>query len=429
MFYLFKKKRKERKEQKEQPLQYWEEDSYIHALPSNEEEFILDSNAIDRVRKLVDVKLTGHMLPDYGERKPGVLFVEYMGCEYEFYYYYDEHEVADLFTYQKQVLTKYEMEKIQNIKKALTSYMKFGNDVRASYVLQLKLLTALMPDVLAFEDESAEKLINRKWVELAIQSKLPCAFSDLYTIQGVEGEKGDIWLHTHGLARCNVAELEILCSFKDSWSQHCSIITSLANVILEGRYDEQENYALIGQFIDGSPMVVRKISWTQGVLEYNTNITGTEKDRESCHNSKREIIFAFIDNKIYTMDKINKLLENNPIFWFSNEETNRMSSLALERFSYIRRIMEQKNQDNVVLIKLGLQQDETDEEDKKEHIWFELLDIKGDRLHLKLTQEPYYIANLHEGDEGEYSLEDLTDWIIYTEKGMISPGTAYLLDI
>lgn len=426
---FFKKKRQQLEES---PLEYWEENSYIHALSRDDKSFTLDADAINRIRNLTDVKLIGHMLPVYEEGKPGVLFVEYMGYEYEVYYYYDDLEISDInmLLYQKHLFSDEEIDKIQKVKKALTSYMKFNDDVRASYILQLKLLVALMPDALAFEDESAEKLMNRKWVELAIHSKLPCAFSDLYSIQGVEGENGDIWLHTHGLARCNIAELEILQSCREFWDQHCNTISTLANLILEGEYDEEENCTIIGQFMDGNPIIVRKISWTQGVLKYNIKTFGTEKERKSSHNSKREIIVALMNDKVYTMDKIDKRLGDNPIFYFSNSETERMKDLALERFSYVRKVMKEQERESCILVKMGLKTDYSNQENKKEYIWFELLGLDGETMHLKLTQEPYYISNLHEGDEGEYLLEDLTDWLIFnTPRGTVSPGTAYLLDI
>lgn len=86
--------------------------------------------------------------------------------------------------------------------------MRFGKDARDSYILQLKLLHAIMPDALAYEDESAEKYMNKRWVELVVNSKYPCEFDSLYSVQAVIANDDDIWLHTHGLARCNIAELE-----------------------------------------------------------------------------------------------------------------------------------------------------------------------------------------------------------------------------
>ena len=34
---------------------------------------------------------------------------------------------------------------------------------------------------------------------------------------------------------------------------------------------------------------------------------------------------------------------------------------------------------------------------------------------------------MKEGDEGEYTVNDVTDWIIYTDEMSIDPNTVYLL--
>ena len=107
-----------------------------------------------------------------------------------------------------------------------------------------------------------------------------------------------------------------------------------------------------------------------------------------------------------------------------------MRDMARERFNYVKKIMDRKDPaNNLVLLKLGLLVDNAKAPDELEHIWFELLEIKGDKFLAKLTQEPYNISNLHEGDEGEYRIEDVTDWLIYSREGRIGPDMAYLLDL
>ena len=63
-----------------------------------------------------------------------------------------------------------------------------------------------------------------------------------------------------------------------------------------------------------------------------------------------------------------------------------------------------------------------------EHIWFELLEFKGSKFKVRLTQEPYYFPDIHEGYEAWYKINDLTDWIIYTKKATVTPDNAYILD-
>ena len=66
---------------------------------------------------------------------------------------------------------------------------------------------------------------------------------------------------------------------------------------------------------------------------------------------------------------------------------------------------------------------------EKEHakIWFKLLEFDGERFKGQLIQEPYDVSHMHEGDEGWFTVEDVTDWIIYLEEFSVTPDTAYLL--
>ena len=52
---------------------------------------------------------------------------------------------------------------------------------------------------------------------------------------------------------------------------------------------------------------------------------------------------------------------------------------------------------------------------------------KGD-YKARLTQEPYYFPDIHTGFESWYTVDDLTDWIIYKEDMTITPDNVYLLD-
>lgn len=70
----------------------------------------------------------------------------------------------------------------------------------------------------------------------------------------------------------------------------------------------------------------------------------------------------------------------------------------------------------------------SEKEEKYEHIWFELLEIKGNKFKAKLTQEPYYFDDIHEGYEAWFTKEDITDWLIYTKNFCANPDNVFLLE-
>lgn len=113
----------------------------------------------------------------------------------------------------------------------------------------------------------------------------------------------------------------------------------------------------------------------------------------------------------------------------SNKETDRMRKLARERINYMIKMAD--DDDAQILVKIGLKIDEEyeDVDIEKEHIWFELLEVKSDSLVGELTQEPYYVNNLKPGDVREYSFDDITDWIIFTKDERITPDDVYLIEL
>jgi uncharacterized protein YegJ (DUF2314 family) len=164
---------------------------------------------------------------------------------------------------------------------------------------------------------------------------------------------------------------------------------------------------------------------------------GTEEDRDDGVHGEDTCVLMIYKNEraeeqqIYTpVDDFNQFLGQNPMFYFSTEETKRMSALARERLPYM--IKAFGNKENTVIAKIGLTIDKehwsNPDKPEKEHIWFEIKDIKNDSVVGELTQEPYYVSGMKQGDTGTYPFSDITDWLIFTKENRVSPDDAYLLD-
>jgi len=308
--------------------------------------------------------------------------------------------------------------------------MKFTDNPKKCFHLQLKLACAILPDLIGILDESAEKMLPAGWVKMAASSKVLPSAKDLFTIQAVQG-KESIWLHTHGLARCNITELEILESDKEHFNEHYNLLNTYAMFLVEEgpTFNPEETIAYIGRLMNGNPVVTTCRIWTKGILEYKKLELGGVKDRENGHNSKTSIVFLYTSEEDEKNKKLNKVSiyndvwKDNPLFFYSNEETDRMKSLAQERFSYV--IENFKKEEVSVLIKIGLP---LKQKGKFEYIWFELLELKKDKFKATLTQEPYDVSDIHEGEERWFSKDDVADWIIYTKEFSVTPSKAYLLE-
>lgn len=329
-----------------------------------------------------------------------------------------------------------DIEAIQKLEYGLAVEMVFGVNALSSYHLQLKLIHAMLPDALAVIDDSSEKILSGRWVALAAESEVPPAPRYLYTAQAVSGEEDCVWLHTHGLNRCGRPELEVLASTKDNYQEHYNVLETLANRILEDEeVPEFGSPYFLAYVAEGMPLVVTLIDWEEAVELYEPDMLGGKRDRKDGHDRDTCVVFVYPSQEsadkgeFYPLDIYDKFMKENPVFMISNEETNRMRAQAVERISYL--FDAAADQDNHILVKIGLLVDEEHktQDNEREHIWFELLEVSGDRFQAKLTQEPYYIKDMHEGFVGEYGPEDVTDWLIYTPEGRISPDDVYRLSV
>lgn len=214
MDMIFKKKKTVLEEQ---PLCYWEESSYMMAVPKGGG-MDLSVRLFERVAAISGVELLKKRLPD--EDEPGYMEVGYDGEVYEIGFYEGDFSMPDMFNRRDYYFTDEELYAIGRADRALTVFMKFGVDGQKSYHLQLKIAVAMVPDLLAIVDESAEKLVCARWATLAADSAVVPGTSVLFTVHAVTDEGGEVWLHTHGLNRCGLYELEILKSDKENYNNH-----------------------------------------------------------------------------------------------------------------------------------------------------------------------------------------------------------------
>lgn len=412
----------------EAPLYYWERKSYMLVILNNEEEDFFQ-NSMRSIERLSDVfiKENNYSIEDNSIN----LVLVYDNVEYKVGFSVVDVSVSESYLNKDFLFSENDKMAILNARRALNINVLFSEDEKKSYQLQLKLAVTMVPDMLGVLDESAEKMLPAKWVKMTAESNVLPNPKDLFSVQAVVSDDKKVWLHTHGLCRCGITELEILESDVDNYQSHYNLLSAYAIYLLDNKKNPEvkDRGAYIGLLINNQPVVVTCVSWTKAILEYKRLKLGGNEDRKNGHNSRTSVIFLYKseeDERNGVLSKVNiydKLWGENPIFFISDEETTRMKNLAIERFDYVKKSF--KNKDNQVIIKIGLP---LEEDGSFEHIWFELLEIKGNKFKAKLTQEPYNIANMHTGDEGWYTKDDVTDWLIYTKDYSISPDNVYLLD-
>ena len=58
---------------------------------------------------------------------------------------------------------------------------------------------------------------------------------------------------------------------------------------------------------------------------------------------------------------------------------------------------------------------------RREHLWFQVHRFLNGRIDATLTNEPFDVPRLTKGQRGEHDLERVSDWILYSPCGQITP--------
>lgn len=407
------------------------EPSYMIIIPMKEEDIMDPKIFIDNVFKSEHVKIK-----DIGGDEESGMIVTFQVDDAEYSVGVSPVDVEiPPYVRLAHSFSEDEFKLLDETRAGLSVCMDFEGDNNKCFYDQIRIINAMYPEMLAVLDCPSEKLLSGKWVSLAANSSVLPAPRYLFTVQAVTGDGDEVWLHTHGLKRCGLYELEILCSDRDHYNNHYKMIESFALHMLESDEPVEPGDAFTAGQASGYELTLTAVDWKEALEYYPDAELGTAEDREDdVHGEDTCVLMIYkndnaIENKIYTpVHDFNRFLGDNPMFYFSKDETRRMSALAVERTSYLLKAFE--NKDYEILLKIGLVVDEEywdNGKPQKEYIWFRLSDVKDDKVICVLTQEPYYVSNIRKGDTGTYPLSDITDWLVYTDERSIGPDDAYLL--
>lgn len=335
----------------------------------------------------------------------------------------------------------------------LGTSMYFGDNALESFHLQLKVMNAVVSDACLCIDFISFKLLSAQWLSMTAKSDIPPSPDYLYTIHAVYNDDASnirhYWLHTHGLHRCGTVELEMV-DITQSAEEMNTMLNMVAKRFLTSPIKEKERF-MIGY--DGMGIDLCWLRWEEALNDFAPDALGgfnDRKDEGDIHAEPVGVLYAVQEGNMMSPEIYGPTLAENPIYYISNEETFRMSCLAKERFSFFAELFskhapkeekksffsklfgskkaDENNSPWRFLVKLGLDVDNEDASaSEKEHLWYDVLSIDGNKITGRLLNQPYWISNLNEGDIKTYSTDLLTDWIIYGPENTYTTDTIYEL--
>jgi hypothetical protein len=311
------------------------------------------------------------------------------------------------------------------------------------YQLQLKIADAISRDwAPVVYDASALQFRTAGQTKQIIGSRTPPRTSSFYTVHRVRAVSTAAsprnaveryWLHTHGLQRVGVPDLELFDVTPTLVPAALELIETVASLWIQYQTPEPEAPFAVGQGLE-----VSWRPWQAVAAELSSDASGGWHHRkdEFAHVGYRAVLTAprpltqngaGAPTRLWTppRDALLQITRPETTLFRSLYETRRMASLAHERWSDFGMLFASRRSSNwrfAVKLRYG------DEDGGQcEHLWFEVHGVRPGRVQAKLLSTPTFVEHAELTELQWHDLSRLSDWRILTNRGSFDPENADVL--
>jgi Protein of unknown function (DUF4026) len=228
------------------------------------------------------------------------------------------------------------------------------------------------------------------------------------------------WLHSHGLAELGRFDIDIVAPHRAFVDACGDPIRAIATMILDGEIEPDQS-----QFTFGHPGGdARLVPAPRFMREAAPAMTGL-RDAED-HSDRRSVLCEPVGRRLLGMGRGDRpepihLARRPPaeqfVIYFPPATTSLMAERAQATTGVLRALMDEFAEFEVVpVVKLGY----PTPDDSKEHLWFTAHGFGPGTVDATLENRPF-VVDLRPGERAERPLELLTDWMLMTPAGAVTP--------
>ncbi|NRA96411.1 MAG: DUF4026 domain-containing protein [Planctomycetes bacterium] len=293
---------------------------------------------------------------------------------------------------------------------------------QASFQDQLRFVREVaVPGLVAVYDDNALIIRSGREIEDLCACDVPPRASTLYAVHVVEGT-GGMWLHTHGLLRAGLPDLDLVGIPSQFADDAHELLHAIVDRLLAGDDPEPS-----GRLELGTGLELRLLPLGDALGLFPPNIAGGSNDRSgdmADHGGDRLIVLD-VRRDLTPLDALVQVSGDGTLYK-SRGETERQRSLSVSRWGTFGQLfaINRRGTDWSFHVKLAYDQRVPG---KREHLWFEVLGLQPGRVHGRLMNHPLDVPDLRAGQELWQPLERLTDWLIVTPHGSFDPEVAPVL--
>ena len=314
-----------------------------------------------------------------------------------------------------------------------------ADDPLTDFMRTMQVTASAFPDVPAVLDVNAARWYTRVDLESVFcNDEVEPPVEVLWVIQAVQTDEEDpaarsTWLHTHGLWRCGVPELEMIEVPGDRADCAAELMNDVAGLLLE-RQPPKPGEA----FEIGTNLSVVLQPWEVVAPYVAPGCPGGMDDRSGAHLGIRAAICADVPEGSYRKlwvwprDVVHRLMNDEAGVYMTRRATERQGRLARSNYGQLatafatwgKTAARLNGELDSVRVVFGIKAGFTVDHDTavREHLWFEVKQFDGDRVEAELVNHPLSVTHIAHGDVVWLSREEISDWLVMTPCGCFGPN-------
>jgi hypothetical protein len=300
-----------------------------------------------------------------------------------------------------------------------------GRVLRDRKRLLFWLQTLMHADGVVAADVLSKLLWSRAMLDDELAHEADLDIESLYAIHAIHDASDPprtYWLHTHGLEELGAFDVDILEPSPTMAANCGDPIRALAYAAMEGTVSPDTDRFQVAhprgeiRFVPADRFQSEASSGHQRL-----------RDLETEHRGRRAVVCepaGGLFGRWRTRPVPSRFFsrfEDGAVLHFSTAASELMSERARQTVPVFQRLKDEFESLKLpTVMKLGYEVD-GDGPTNREHLWFEVHRVWDDRVDATLANAPHRISRMAPGQRGEHSLERLTDWMILSPEGPMTP--------
>jgi uncharacterized protein YegJ (DUF2314 family) len=245
----------------------------------------------------------------------------------------------------------------------------------------------------------------------------------LYTIHAIYDEhtpEPDYhWLHTHGLEALGAFDIDVVRPSPMLAQNVGDPMRALAFAALEGVITPSTDLFLLGN-PGGAIELVPADAFNAKAAPQDAQL----RSHDEFHSGRRAVVcqprgFLSLFRRRPIPSHFLSTADGNFVINFSAQATEQMAGRARQTLDVFQSLIAEFGPDLPNGLKIGYPT--ASDPTGREHLWFEVHGFDGERVDATLMNQPFDVPSLQQGQRGWHPVADVTDWIVMSPAGPMTP--------